>query len=365
MFNLVHNAKVEVSKGFTNHGATTASVMVNDRFSHTFKASSRISKHLHMMTPTDLSKQLSGGSFFFVDDKLIDFRDSSYNGFVHTDDSVNHLMDTIGFEDIDNTSRVLGVRGRRSRLLSKSDTDDDVESTIRLRKQWDVAGFKVPGYADGGEMESHLFYQWNPFVSHVRATYELLRLICENGAVGIAPIFNAKIPLVNRWQEHLDMATDQIQRVISHKTSNRMISMKDERASLYDCLNTTSHIQARVSSEEIASTEFQQLRNILNIVNPQIHLDEVYNQHVFDNSTLAKQLPSHLTAMDLYNIVTEVRTHTTETSKSRNTALDGLANALLFGEGFSEFDSSVDRCSTSPKISSFSDSETAFFGMVN
>ena len=356
-FNLVKNAHVDVTKTITAQGGTVASIVIDNQYEHRFSAKSRISKHLDLMTPADLSARLSGGSFFMVNDELVDFRDSSYNGFIHSDDSIIQLMDTIG---------VSSKNSRRFGQRSASDQGDEVvDSDIILRKDWDTRGFQAPGFESGGEMESKLYFNWNPFVQNVRATYELIRLICENGAVGVTPIFNGKIPLVNRWQEHLDIANDQIQQTIADLVSHRMLEMKTQRASLYQTLLTTGHAHSRMKDKAATLDDVDKLYRIAQVVNPELHLDKVYNGNVFSDSRLSKQVPSHLTTMDLYNIITEIRSHTTERDGSSGRSLDGLANELMFNTDNKMFEASTKRYDTAPKLSSFSDPEQAFFNTIH
>ena len=361
-FNLVRDAHVSVNKVMTHDGGTVANIVINDQYEHRFSAKSRISKHLDLMTTTDLSNRLSGGDFFMVDDKLIDFRDSSYNGFIHTDQSLVHLMDTIGVSLKTPRRAMLVSNSVSSDIAANIDIDD---SNIILRKDWDTRSFKAPGYDAGGEMESKLFFNWNPFMQNIRATYELIRLICDNGAVGVTPIFNGKIPLVNRWQEHLDIANDQIQQTIADLVSQRMLEMKTQRSSLYQATLVSNHAYARMKDPLASLEDVKMLHNLSRVVDPEMHLSNVYNGNVFEDTRLSKQVPSHLTAIDLYNIVTEIRSHTAEGGNSSARSLDGLANELMFNNTDKMFDVSINRYSSAAKLSSFSDPEQAFFNTVH
>ena len=94
MFNLIRNADVEViaHRDAANNPIVLASINGNE---HRFAAASRVSRSLEMMAADEVAERLTGGSYFFIEDKLVDFRDGQYsrnNGFVHTDDSINHLM---------------------------------------------------------------------------------------------------------------------------------------------------------------------------------------------------------------------------------------------------------------------------------
>ena len=337
---LLRNANVEVSRVKSGE-SLAAHIIVDDKFEHTFPSTSRVSRHLDMMTNEDLATRLSGGQYFFNDGQLMDFRDGSYNGFVHTDQSIAQLMKTIGINQ---------VSTRRNR-------------DFEMGKVWSRADFNGTGSV-GGEMQSQINFMWNPFVSVVKATYELVRLICENGMVGTTQIYNGKIPLVNRWDEHLDIASDQIQGTIADLVTHRLGEMVIERASVYEAQRALAHIMIRKSTGNGAN--WDALTNLSMLIDPKEHLNTVYAQTVFTDARLGKQMPSHLTTFDLYNVITEMRSHTNEADGSSGLSLDTMANDILFSTARPEFESSVQRYSgKSAKLASFSDADQAFFNIIH
>lgn len=348
---LLRNANVQVNQELDDKGRPLASILVDGQYKHTFPHTSRVSKHLDMMSPDDLATQMNGGQFFFVEDELVDFRYGSYNGFVHSDNNIQNFVDAIGYQRKDD----MGILH-----LTKVKDEDHIQSPIVLRKIWDKNEISVPGYQQGGDFISMLSFTWNPFEKTINSAFDLVRFVCENGAVGVTSFLNTKIPLQNRWEEHLDIAARQIQNKVSSMVVGRVQSMTAERASLADCLLLEDHIMERLSGVEDGS-EIRKLMNMMSAVSPRIQLENVYRSSVFEDRNVASQLPAHITNFDLYNLSTEVRTHTAATAKSSDRALDKLSNRLMFDtDGFA----TVAVRSNKPHLSAFSSAETAFFAEV-
>lgn len=348
-FELVRNAHVEVKQGEDNKHRPLALITVDGKYKHTFPHTSRVSKHLEMMTPDDLSHRLSGGNFFFVENQLVDFRDGSYHGFVHDDNTVNVFMDVLGYQY---------RNGLKLAHIAKKSTDED--SPIVLRKIWDRSEISVPGYQSGGDFNSVLSFTWNPFVKTVNTMFDLVRLICTNGMVGLTSFLNTRVPVMNRWEEHLDIAARQIQHKVNNVVISRVQQMTLERASVGDCLLLEEHVLNRIQHAELDDVD--RLYNILGAISPKEHLGDVYRDNVFLNKNLAAQLPAHLSGFDVFNIATELRTHTNPSSKSSDNALDRFANGILFDRE-DNYNASAKRLNA-PRIAAFSDPETAFFGKV-
>lgn len=342
------------------HRATAAEIVIDGKYTHRFSPKSRVSKHLDVMDPKDLGERLAGGKYFFVrdgqDDRLVDFRDGSYNGFVHTPESIAKFFDILGFQHRNNLPL---HRVRRS-----AQDEDDTGSDIVLRKVWSKSDIIVPGYAAGGEFNSQLSFVWNPFVKTINSAFDLVRLNCTNGMVGLTSFLNTKVPLFNRWEEHLDIASRQIQNKVNGIVVDRVQAMSAERASVGECLLLEQHVFDRLYAPSVKTQQQRQrLLALMSAVSPKAHLTGVYKDDVFTNKSLAAQLPAHLTHFDVWNIATELRTHTPMSAKSSDNALDRFANGILF-EDASNVIASAGRFGKD-KLSSFSDPERAFFGQMN
>ncbi len=339
-------AGVKVRASTNRKNDTVAEMEVDGEYTHRFPASSRVSKALEEMSPLQLQERLEGGSYFFVNGVLFDFRDGNYNGFIHTPESINALQD------------VIGIRGRADD--SRRVTQD--QGTAKLSKVWSEQKIQVPGMDKGGVFSSRLTFSWNPFIETIRSSFDIVRLICANGMTGLTSLFNARIPLINRWEEHLEIADKQIQNKLYSMLTERLEQMSNERATLADCLRLRDHATDRIDDSRNAAAQSKRrsiLDNIRKIVSPETHVGAHYKPAAFQDRRLAAQLPSHLTMFDAYNIATEIASHTAQTGKSSNHALDKFANELIF-----------DRTDTrhhaarfgGPVISSFSNPDKAFFG---
>lgn len=350
-FELVRDASVEVFAERNKKNAPVARIVVDDKYEHKFDANSRISRALDIMTPDQLSHRLGGGQYFFIDDNLIDFRDGQYNGFVHTDESIGKLIETIGITDTNAT---------RARRAARETT---TSNRVSLSSVWSDTEIQVPTYREGGQFNSRLSFAWNPFSRDVHSAFELVRLICANGMVGMTSFLNTKIPIINRWEEHLEIANRQIQNKVSDKVITRLGMMGTERATIAECQQIVNHAQARLEAGmQSNQTARETLKEIANIASPTLHLGGVYRAAAFQDTRLGSQLPSHLSTFDLYNMATEINTHTAETDKSSSFAVDKIANALVFDREDTQQHAAR---FGAPVQSSFSDADNAFFGKLN
>lgn len=361
---LIRDAKVSVSHHVNEKRQNEAVFRIGngkgEMFEHRFGPTSRVSKHLELMTAQDLQERFTGGSFFFIDDTLVDFRDAMYmhSGFVHTDESIAKFIEVLGYMHKNELPLHRGSPRKRNQ---------EGESDIILRKVWSKGDIIVPGYKGGADFQSQLSFKWNPYEKTINSAFDLIRLICTNGMVGLTSFLNNKVPLLNRWEEHLDIASRQIQNKVASTVEARVDRMASAPASVGDCLLLEEHAFERLHSPQSSSTideeMYTKLLRLLAAVSPSQNLESVYREAVFTDKTLAKQLPAHLSQFDAFNIATELRTHTAQTGKSSDHALDRFANQLLFEveDNYSAAAAAIG----APKRAAFSDPERAFFGQVS
>lgn len=352
-FKLIRNAKVEVTPRTINTGKKihpVVEIVVNDKFKHTFGENSRITKALQHMEAKDLAARLNGGSYFFINGELVDHRDNQYNGFIHDNSSIEKMIELIGV-------RPMAPRDRRALQLNASGTQ-----RFALSGVYNKQAIIVPEYLAGGEFESQLMYNWNPFHQNIRGVFELVRLICTNGMVGVSDFMNTNIPMINRWEEHLEIAARQIQNKVADKVQARLKVMSTENATLGELTQIAEHATSRLAAKsEQLPEERDRLTNIYKAVNPVFHLGSVYKPAVFSDTNISAQLPGHLSMFDAFNIATEMYTHTNETEGSSGLALQRIANNLLF-DSKAKREQRLSRLSLAPLRSAFSDVKTAFFG---
>ena len=356
---LARNSQVEVTHRVTQDGYVQAHVVVDNLFEHTFSRTSRVSEPLNLARNSDqmklaasqLQQRLNGGQFFFVDAgkgyTLIDHRDGTYNGWVHSEQSIDKLMEVIGIQtDVSQTRRV-GMRLNTT------------VSPIVLAKQWSTEGFHIDGYLDGGAFTSGITFGWSPFMNHVKGIFEIVRQICSNGMVGTSDLINSKIPLQNRWDEHLILANKQMQNMVQSKVATRLYEMGEQRAAVSILMAIAKHARCRLVNEDSNHAEDARLYQLANIADPKLHLGNYYEPHVFDDNNVGARVPGHLSMFDAWNLTTEMYTHTPEAEDSTNGGLQRLANGLLFPQMESTKGQIIDRI---PLLSAFSDPDKAFFG---
>lgn len=329
-------------------------------FEHTFKPGHPIATAASVMDPKSLTNLLEGSTFMMVDGNMVEYRPGTYNGFVQSDEQIRVLMDLIG------TSNAQDVNVS-PRLLSRRIRDTDVTNPqMALATPWGSEEFAIPTFQEGGKFESRLIYNWSLFSTHVRASMQLVRLICTNGMIGWGEWFNNKIPLINRWEEHLNMASRQIQRSIETRATNRILEMGQQRASVAEMALIERHANLRLEAVVKGEIEADQkdremLMTLSRLADASMFTSDVYQDNVFQDSSVAQLLPAHVSAFDAWNMVTELMTHTPECGESTNFALTRLANKMMFDEDHRK----LSVLPSEQKLASFSDPRTAFFGALS
>ena len=346
-YELVRSANVRVTASKDSKNYPVASIIVNDDYKHEFSPDSRVSKALETMDADSLAQRLTGGSYFFVENNLVDFRDGHYNGFIHEDASIKKLSKVIGIAD--------------SKKISTRLQDNLVSNKYTLGCSWSENEIVIPEYNDGGQFKSELLFNWNPFVKTVNSAFMLWRLICSNGMRGMTHFLNTKIPLINRWEEHLDIANAQIQNKVDGMVKRRLTGMGAQHATVNELQQIATHARKRYEKTIQGEESHDRLRNIIQVADPSLHLANVYRESVFKDTRVSAQVPGHLSLFDAYNLATEVRSHTRETEGSSTLALDRFANNLVFNR--KDLTQHASRFSK-PRLASFSDHETAFFGTL-
>lgn len=349
-WNMIKSKQVDVTASTTKKGVPIAIINVNDgELVHKFDPSSRISKSLSVTPTTAIAERLTNGHFFVMNNELVDFKDNTFTGFIHDTDAIQKLIDVLGAAKIAN----------RHAGLKSSSTQGD----IVLTHSWGTDELVVPEYQAGGQFNSILRYNWSPFSQSIRSVFELVRLVCSNGMIGVTDFFNAKIPVINRWEEHMDIAYKQIQNKVQGRVRDRIIEMGQERASVGELLQIAGHATERATKGAFSMEERGRLLTIAQLSNPKMHLGQFYKPAAFEDQSVAGRLPGHLTTFDAWNMVTEMYSHTSASTNSSDTALQRLANVLMFdGEKRQQKMSMVGHQRKS--VSSFSSPERAFFGVT-
>lgn len=352
-YTLIRNADVEVTEHRNTRNHKVASIKVNGEFEHQFDATSRVSRALETMTASDLAERFKGGTYFFVGPKeakhqvLVDFRDAHYNGFIQDDASIASLV------------RVIGIKSKHD--ISTHLQDNLTSRSFVLGCSWDASQFTIPNFNDGGTFENELLFGWSPFNKDVSSAFMLKQLSTGNSIRGMSSFLRKRIPLINRWEEHLDIACKQLQVRIDSEVKRRFEKMVVERASVQELMLIADHAKTRIDKGQNMSGSAAEvrLRRIHHAANPILHTNKVYKESVFTDMRLAAQRKGHLTVFDAYSLATEIRTHTQECDGSSTLALDRFGNDLIFNHhDLTQYGTRWE----APKAAVFEDTESAFFG---
>jgi hypothetical protein len=349
-FELVRNAIVEASshRDYRNH--PIAKIVVNGKYTHQFTASSRISRSLETMSEQDLQDRMQGGTFLFVNNNLVDYRDGFYNGFIQDDASIAAL------------ARVIGIQPRVA--MSTSLHDNLITHDWVLGAKWGASEISVPEIVGGGEFENELLFGWSPFNKDINYAFVLREVSTGNLLRGRAAFLRKRIPLVNRWEEHLDIACKQLQTRIDSEVKRRLKTMIGERASVQELQLLYDHAKTRLEKGLAVrgSVAGITLQRIMRITSPLIHCNKIYKENVFTDMRIAAQRAGHLSVFDAYKVAIELRTRTVEVDGSSTLAIDRYANDLIFNR--TDLTQYGARYETT-KTPAFEDLEAAFNGSTN
>ena len=350
MFEVVKNAKVDVkmkydpkSEGFVVHVEVEGKY---DTYEHTFSHKSNVAKMAREVEYPILKEKLENGTYVFSDGNLIDFRMSDYRGYIRTEDEINGLADKVGFSRQRQNNRA--VNGD---LLS-------VFNQLRHRNGVFLGGesedffMDVEGLGSGGAFRNRLIYRWSPFDKNIQTTIEVERLVCANGMVGMAPLVTRETPVINDIDRNLDIIDMHLRPEMSRILQERFANMSHNRASVSDVLEANRIIYERLRSNQANEHDFKILQGLANVTKLD-HLKGVFSDKLFSSSA-ARTAPSDLTQYDLFNIMTEMCSHTMA-DEYGNRQAQHFINKIVFDTVKNEVSGNV-------KKSQESDHRRAFFG---
>lgn len=325
-FQMIRDADVEARQDFTPRSSKPILVIGVGEHEYSFSPDSRVSRALAHNSAEDIAQRMRGGDFFFHNGELVNFQYGDRKSFVHTDEAIQALIDHVGFtaHNPDDGAGV-GYKNYQAQSVSLQSVHSDVE-------------IEIPAYQDGGNLSSQLSFAWSPFQQHVSTSFELIRLICANGMHGLTSFLNNKIPLVNKWEEHLAIANRQIQNTVTGMIVRRMDEMSRLPATVRDCQRVVDYCRGRLDNAP-ANHQNEKALKILRdnayIANPEFHLKDHYEAGVFNDRRLSDQNNSHLSLFTLWNMLTEISTHTSAGEGGSDFGIQKHANELVFDRGIS------------------------------
>jgi hypothetical protein len=295
-------------------------------YSHTFSATSRISTYLKLHTHEELQNRMRHGAYFFLEGidgnlHLNNFVDDNTR-FIHSDANIKELLTHLGVTYLNDNTR------KKAKGLHRNSQD----SSLYTGRCFDNFAFNLDtlsGIVEGGSFHTLLRFLWSPFDQNVSSHFELVRDVCQNGVIMSNSFLNAKIPLYNMWYDNLLISSNQIKSVVDSRVTSRLEQINQERASVADVILANDHINTRIEGLENPQ-ESTRLHSLSYVTDVYEHLADFYEPQVFKNANIADQLDSHLTKFDLWNVCSELRSHTTPIEGSSNKALDMMCQDLLF-----------------------------------
>lgn len=338
MIEHIRGAKVKVSVDL-GLALPRLKIEVNEKYEHVFTPNSKESRLLAQTDLETIHRLFNGGSYFFVNGVLRDYRASTYKGFQHSDDAILALATKIGYSVTDpkkakENSIFQGIRHNLNGAF--------------LGGEWDKFDLELPGFGDGGKFENRLVAAWSPFRTGVIITVDMLRLVCTNGMVGQSPMVTYEVPVVNDWNNNLEIASRQLRPRFNEVIRRSVEAMPDKRASLYEVERAHKLLKQR-SGGVIDTTS--SLRDLVELTDAAKHLRSHYN----DDQLARNELPSHLTRYDVFNILTEATTHHGREERN-DRAITAYLNEFVFAK-----EQSRGQRSGVIKLSQDSDPNRAFF----
>lgn len=355
-YELISNARVEVEvvRGFdseTNTAYCYPRISVADgKYMHCFEVGSKETEILITQGADVLQRYLNGGHFFFIGDELATYRPASYRGFIHDDEAIHRLVESLGINRYTHRSGAKGAYIKSSVITDKQSLMGGALGRFEM---------DVKSLGAGGNFDIGINGSWSPFSSSINTSLTVERLICLNGMVGQAEWVTRSVPMINDWERSLTLVRRRLEPEVHDILSKRFIDMSKSRASIGDVLKAEALLENRekiLGGKGLTQEEQRQLDVLRHVLNVRHHTESVYKERVYDSKELAG-LSAHLTQYDLMNILTETMSHIGHHEDS-NERLNKLANRLVFdghngNRNTQRFDS--------VKISSDSDHRRAFF----
>ncbi|WP_137297232.1 hypothetical protein [Psychromonas sp. SP041] len=355
--NILRNAKVETKILFDKNGKLTLTIIINNQYTHTFPATSRESRMVETSEQRVLDAFFNNGTYIIVDGTMQDYRPSTYRGFVQTDNALDALADIIGVEKFDKSKYADPVRGLYNQIRGKRNSD------VFLGGTWDKFNLDVESLGLGGEFENKLVYRYSPFSKNIQTSFEVKRLVCENGMIANSPFVTFEVPVIDDWENNLQIVSSQLQPKINDILRGRFESMSKDnsRANVATVEKVHEIIQSRFFEVEDGADKqvFDKLTRFSEVTNITKNLGQFYKESSLYDTKAKVRMDSHLTQFDVYNILTEMGSHVGR-AEVTDFEINSTANKIIFDD----FNGKKKIKPTIP-VSQESDHRRKFFGNSN
>lgn len=304
MFTMYRNAEVQVA----TEGKDVVLTIDGDRVL-TGSTRSQIDRYVKSSDHDTVAKYLTGGHFAVEDGVLKDYRTSQYTGFIQTDEMIKRF-----YED--------------ETLAKKAKTE-----------------ISIAKYGAGGVFNLEAGFSWSAFSPELQTQVGLLRLICSNGLSVREPILTKKVPIINMYDRHLQIASQQTLKYAEDLLVGKIADLENQRASVRDVNLVLSHIDARLKENEDCPT----LNRLLALCTHDYR--QYYSEHALSNTAISATLPSHLDQYTLLNCVTEMSSHTQAVDRSTTFALSKFGSDIILSDSLVMLsDTGVQETFQSPQV---------------
>lgn len=345
----ITNAHVELMPDFDGD-KIVLSIVINGQWKHKFSSASRESMSMLTTDMDVLTSQFNGGTYIIANDALIDYRLSTYKGFIQSDEALGKLQDIIGAEHHEKKAYSEPVRGLFNQSRGRRGNG------VFLGGEWSAFDLDVKALGIGGEFKNKLIYRYSPFSENVVTSLEVERLVCENGMVADSPFVTFEVPVISDWENNLHVVSAQLEPKINDVLTSRFEQMAKQRASVGTMMAAHEVLTNRAKNEGLRPDDAMRLNSLLEKVDAKYVLGSHYKDAVFSDKKRAARTASNLTQFDVFNILTETTTHI-----GRDEANDISAQRQLNAIVFDQFKNKVALVPEIP-VSQESDHRRFFFG---
>lgn len=323
---ILRNASVEIKPEINSHQQIILTIIIDNLFEHCFPSTSKESRMLLNNDRKIVEDYFNNGTYVVCNNVLVDYRPSTYSGFIQTDYSLSKLEEVIGAEDLSKKPTKTPVNG----LFNQSRSSKS--NGFFLGGEWDKFDLDINALGIGGEFSNQLIYKYSPFSENVKTSFEVTRLICSNGMVATSPFVTFDVPIISDWESNLNVVSAQLKPKLNDILDYRFSQMAQQRASVDCVLKTDKIINERfVNLKNPTVEELNKIENLHKISDVTSILSSYYENDVFEDSNIANQHDSHLTQFDCFNILTELSTHA---GREEKTDIDAqrLLNKIVFDD---------------------------------
>lgn len=302
---------------FRYDGSKSHTAVIDNKWEIKLDRRSAINGQLQLGVNKDqLKDQFLGGSFFIVDDAIIDHRLKDDLKFVHKDDAIKLLAATLGFAKAVQKPNIWGMidldhAEGHGRPIARSQTEKfECNATESL----------------GGQFDIMIGFSWSPFDIDIHSFIEMWRQVCENGAIAQSSLMNHRIPMLNKWEENLAISNQVIRHSFDKVVFPRLQALPSERISLSDMASLLTIVRDQKASKQLQSDSIAHLSII------EDKLTEAWEPAANSlKKSILKFIPAPITAFDAMNIATEISTHHVARDRT-NARAQAFVSGLIFDE---------------------------------